>query len=138
MECVNSGVTDDMNLALMASVSLEEIKDAALQIGVFKASGLDSFQGIFYQSFWDNIMEDVNNLVHALMQGTVSPSMLNNTHIVLIPKVQNPESVSHFRPISLCNYSYKVLSKVLANGLKSLLPQLISPSQNAFVAGKQI
>ncbi|KAM2531626.1 hypothetical protein PS1_000337 [Malus domestica] len=72
------------------------------------------------------------------MQGSRSPATLNATYIVLIPKVPHPESVSQFRPISLCNYSYKVLSKVLANWLKVILPKLISPSQNAFVAGRQI
>lgn len=57
---------------------------------------------------------------------------------MLISKVQNPESVLQFYPISLCNYSYKVLSKVPVNRLKPLLPDLISPMQNAFVAGRQI
>ncbi|KAM1833418.1 hypothetical protein ACFX13_023244 [Malus domestica] len=72
------------------------------------------------------------------MQGSSSPATLNATYIVLIPKVPHPETVSQFRPISLCNYSYKVLSKVLANRLKVILPMLISPSQNAFVVGCQI
>lgn len=40
--------------------------------------------------------------------------------------------------IILCNYSYKVLSKVLTNKLKPILSKLISPTQNTFVAGKQI
>ncbi|KAM1025338.1 hypothetical protein ACFX2C_038517 [Malus domestica] len=107
-----------MNMTLLEPVSEDEIKDAALKMGGLKASGPDGFQGIFYQSFWVNIKEDVNNLVRFLMQGTYSPCKLNATHIVLIPKVQNPKSVSQFRPISLCNYSYEVLSKVLANKLK--------------------
>ncbi|CAN6556372.1 unnamed protein product [Malus baccata var. baccata] len=138
LEGINTGVTDEMNMALMESVSLEEINVAALQMGGLKTPGLDGFQGIFYRSFWEIIVEDVNNLVRSLMQDVVSPTEITNTHIVLIPKIPNPESVSHFRPISLCNYSYKVLSKVLANRLKVILPHIISPSQNAFVAGRQI
>lgn len=57
---------------------------------------------------------------------------------MLIRKVPNPESVSQYRPISLCNYLYKILSKVLTNHLRPLLSELISPTQNAFVAGRQI
>lgn len=57
---------------------------------------------------------------------------------MLIPKVPNPKSVSQFRSISLCNFFYKVLSKVLTNRLKPIIPSLISPMQNSFVGGRQI
>lgn len=72
------------------------------------------------------------------MTGRTSLKTVNSTQIVLIPKVHNSKNVSQFRLISLCNYSYKVISKVLDNRLKPLLPSIISPSQNAFVAGRQI
>ena len=65
------------------------------------------------------------------------PNYLNETLISLIPKCQNPESLSNYRPISLCNSVYKIVSKILVARIRPLLANLISLVLTAFVLGRR-
>ncbi|XP_077228478.1 uncharacterized protein LOC143861435 [Tasmannia lanceolata] len=63
---------------------------------------------------------------------------INNTFISLIPKVPDAASPSKFQPISLCNFIYKTITKILAQRLKSVINKLVNPAQSAFIRGRQI
>lgn len=63
---------------------------------------------------------------------------LNHTNVTLIPKVPNPESMSQFRPISLCRFNYKFFSKIITNRLQPFITDIISKQQSAFIPGRQI
>lgn len=61
------------------------------------------------------------------------PSYLNKNHIALIPKVQGPETLGNYSPISLCNTVYKIITKIIVARLMPILGELISPFQTAFM-----
>lgn len=63
---------------------------------------------------------------------------MNFTCIALIPKVKNLKVVQEFRPISLYNVLYKLISKTIAKRLKKVLPEIIALSQSAFIPGRLI
>jgi len=62
----------------------------------------------------------------------------NSTYLALIPKENRPSTFSRFRPISLCNSAYKIVSKILATRLKPLLPSLIAENQGGFLPNRKI
>ncbi|KAL5786093.1 hypothetical protein ACOSQ2_008485 [Xanthoceras sorbifolium] len=69
--------------------------------------------------------------------GEISAAV-NQTLITLIPKVPNPLEMANLRPISLCNTTYKIISKIIVARLRQHLPKFISPNQVAFVPERQI
>ncbi|XP_074299355.1 uncharacterized protein LOC141630432 [Silene latifolia] len=98
-----------------------------------KSSGPDGITPKFFQVFWPQIGYMVTSAILRFLNSGVMLKEWNNTLIVLIPKVDKPELVSQYRPISLCNVLYRLASKCLANRLKLVISSLVSDSQQAFV-----
>jgi hypothetical protein len=127
-----------MNAELCKEFSSKEVVEALESIGDFKAPGLDGMHAVFYKKFWDVVGEKVTEEVLGVLNGGPMLAEWNDTCVVLIPKKDNPDCMKDLRPISLCNVVYKLISKVLANRLKLILDEIISPNQSAFVPGRLI
>lgn len=93
---------------------------------------------IFYQSCWEVIKSDLLKMIKGFMIKAKIGGGIKSTFLALIPKETNPETFARFMPISLCNASYKIIAKLLANRLKPLLKKLISSNQGGFVEGRYI
>ncbi|KAK2411199.1 hypothetical protein QL285_046501 [Trifolium repens] len=63
---------------------------------------------------------------------------LYSTFIALITKVDNPQWLNDFRPITFVGNLYKIVAKLLANRLRLVIGSVISEMQTAFVRDRQI
>lgn len=131
-------ITDEMNMELSKELTTDEIFLALKQMHPSKAPGPDGFSPCFYQQLWPLVGNDVVKAVRSFLHSDIKMKHVNCTNVTLIPKVKSPLNMTQLRPISLCNVLYKIGSKALANRLKPLLHQFISPFPSAFVPGRLI
>ena len=131
-------ITAEENEALIRPVTEEEIHTAVFQMNPHKAPGSDGFGASFYQEHWNVVKESVCTAVKDFFRSGKLLKAVNHTLITLIPKVENPETTAHFRPISLCNTVYKILAKILVNRMRPVLQRIIDPTQSAFIPQRTI
>ena len=131
-------VTIEMSNDLLAEFKADEVQTALKQMAPLKSPGSDGMPPIFYQHYWSLVGSDVvDNILYFLNLGNLPPSLCHS-FITLIPKFNNPEYISQYRPISLSNVLYRIFSKVLANKLKKVLPHLVLEQQSDFVKDRLI
>ncbi|GKE09123.1 RNA-directed DNA polymerase, eukaryota [Tanacetum coccineum] len=133
-----------MHVTLLLIVWLEvevtdaEIKKAVWNCGKNKSLGPDGINFEFVRKFWDVIGGDVCRAIKIFFRSGSFPKGCNPSFITLIPKVNDAKFVKDFRPISLIGCQYKIVGKILANRLSSVIGSLVSKEQSTFIHGRQI
>ncbi|CAL1372026.1 unnamed protein product [Linum trigynum] len=132
------GVTATMNERLTAEVLPKEVRDTVFAMGSKQAPGSDGFTGKFFKTFWDIVGASVIDAVCSFFVTSKMLRSFNHTWLTLILKVDNVESIRQLRPISLCQFVYKIITKIMAERLATILPMLVTEGQNAFIRECQI
>ncbi|GLT41649.1 hypothetical protein SLA2020_156960 [Shorea laevis] len=96
----------------------------------------DGTPTLFYQRHWDAVAGTFLEFVNQALSSGVFDSSLTKAYVALISKEDSLDTIQKFRPISLLNVAYKVLSKLIVNRLRPLLQGIIDPWQSSFLAGK--
>ncbi|XP_031120628.1 uncharacterized protein LOC116023758 [Ipomoea triloba] len=129
-------ITHTQAMGLCRQAPLDEVRKAVFGMKKYGSPGPDGIPAIFYQHFWSEVGHSLTNMVNqALVSGMVNNSLLT-AFITLIPKKEVLETAADFRPITLLNVAFKVISKVLVNRLRPIMQNLIGPHQNSFLPGR--
>ncbi|XP_060968612.1 uncharacterized protein LOC115704452 [Cannabis sativa] len=131
-------VTDGENADISRCPTVEEIKAVVFQMHPLKSPGPDGFSSIFYRKYWQIVGAKVCEMVQGFFEDPTVSKNLNHTFLCLIPKINNATRFDQFRPISLCNFCYKIISRIVTDRLKVVIDRLVSPYQSAFIPGRWI
>ncbi|KAA3483070.1 reverse transcriptase [Gossypium australe] len=131
-------ITKENNDWLIREYNEAEVKNAIRNMDPRKALSIDGLSGNFFKQHWNIVEDETIRFCLDILNGQGNITSLNETVIILIPKIRDPCDFTNFRPISLCRYIYKIIAKVLANRLKVILSNCISYNQIVFVPGRMI
>ena len=138
LHLIPSAVKYNDNESLKQSITMEEIKLAVDSMEEDRAPGPDGYNVNFIKICWDIIKNDLSKMIKKSQTCSKIGGSTNSAFLALIPKEKEAKSFDKFRPISLCNIGYKIITKIMANRLKCILPHLIPKNQGGFVKGRKI
>jgi len=125
--------SNDHNKMIMRKVELQDIEEVVMSMPNGKAPEPNGFTIDFYKVCHPILKHDVHVLTEESRIQMFVLKALNITFLTLIPKGDLVDSLDKFPPIALCNVIYKIISKVLVNRLKNLLPLFISCHKSGYV-----
>jgi hypothetical protein len=127
LQVVANRVQPHMQDYLSQDFTAAEISYAVHQLRSNAAPGPDGLNAKFFQTYWGTIGGGVTQTALDILNNGGNPKTFNNTHICLIPKHNHPTAPADYRPTALCNVILKIITKTIANRIKTILPEIISP-----------
>ena len=133
-------VSPENNLKLDGALTLSEIKEAIQAIQSMnsgKSPGPDGYPVDFYKKFSDQLAPLLLEMFnHSFERGTLPPTLLQASISLIFKRDKDPLSCASYRPISLLPVDVKILAKILARRLESVMPSIISEDQTGFIRGR--
>jgi hypothetical protein len=137
-EVVNSKITGEQQLILDRDIEINELDLAIKKMKSKSVGGPDGIGVPVYKKFWPFLRHALLNYCSEMMRTeNLSPSFLTSS-IRLIPKKGDNSKIKNWRPISLLNVGYKIISKAINNRLKKVSNRILARPQKGFSANRNI
>ena len=131
-------ITKEENEDLVKPVTLQEIQSILTLGKNDKSLGLDGLHVEVYRDLFDVLGMDLLRVIEDSRKNGKIPVVFNSTFIDLIPKTDHPMCLEDFIPISLCNYCYKIIGKIISTRIRKVLGHYIFCEQFGFLPRRQI
>ena len=132
-------ISNDQKTFLDTPLTLLELERALKKMAKKKSPGSDGFPVEFYQHFWGELKIFFLKMVQESVQKGALPWTLREGILTLVPKPNRPRSeIKSYRPITLLNVSYKIISTAVADKIREVLPSIIDRDQTGFMKGRFI
>lgn len=116
--------------------TLNEIKSAIRRSSSHKSPGPDGLPNELYQTYTDQLAPFLLRAFNALLAGDYAPASFSMGRILLIYKKGDAKSLNNYRPITLLNSDYKILTSMLSYRIRPHMANVVGPSQFGFTPGR--
>ncbi|CAI5480284.1 unnamed protein product [Closterium sp. Yama58-4] len=123
---------------LTAAWSKKEVKSAFHAMAKNKAPGSDGLPKELFEEHWDVLGKHFMALVESFTESAVLPASTKSAITILLHKKSGRDAVENYRPLTLLSFTYKVLARVVADRMKGVLNEVISPEQYGFLPGRRL
>ncbi|CAI5928264.1 unnamed protein product [Closterium sp. NIES-65] len=123
---------------LEADWTEQEVKKAFAAMAKNKSPGGDGLPKELFEAHWDLLGSSFMAMVKDFEKSATLPVEIKEAVTILLHKKGERDQLNNYRPITLLNFSYKVLARVIADRMKAVLHQVISPEQCGFLPGKRL
>ena len=138
LESISTTLTDTDNTHLESFIQETEVTKAIKDSNSNKSPGPDGLTYEFYKTFEDQLSEILTELYNNIhLRGRMEDGM-RESYIRMLHKKGDRSELKNWRPISLSNTDYKIMSKVLTTRLNKVLPKLINEDQVGGISGRAI
>ena len=138
LENVDTNLTNEEKEDLECPITETELWKCIKQLKKNKSPGEDGIISEFYQIYWNTIKTEFTKLIKEILDSEKLPHSQSKGILTLLYKKGEREDIKNWRPLTLLNVDYKIVSKLLANRIKPKLCKLIHPDQRGFVPGRSI
>ncbi|CAI5463491.1 unnamed protein product [Closterium sp. Yama58-4] len=134
----NRRLDGTVTAALTAAWTEQEVKNAFAALAKNKSPGSDGLPKELFEAHWDLLGGSFMAMARDFETSASLPAEIKEAVTILLHKKGDRDQLNNYRPISLLNFTYKVLARVVAGRMKTVLHHVISPEQYGFLPGRRL